>query len=841
MSDDPVVFLGPTMAHRDAAELLPARYLRPAQCGDVLAAIRLRPPVIVLIDGVFERRPTVWHKEILFAMEAGITVVGASSMGALRAAELDAFGMVGIGAVYEGYRDGRLTDDDEVTIGHADASEEYRPLSTSMVDIRATLDRAVAEIALAPELADAVADAAKQTFYSERSLPAAARSVQRAPGTDPDRIAALDDLVAFARRDGFSQKRADAEAALRAVAADTLDSLPQDRSPQDRDGARPRIGEPTRRSVFFRKRCLEIASAPLPFAADPSAEIGIPEREVHISERTVDSTDRAILSHLARLLALAESLARAEGADRSEPTLRSGGEGPDDFTLGIGAIAGLDEQAAASTRGRVDAVRALVEGESEPAVRWPSILHAVLCTYGVYGSLPHDLRTLDPDVLDGVTDPRFRLFRHIAKLWSTIHTRARERGIEQVRDSPVDCVRGFRSVRGLTDDRIDGWLADNELDGPGLTRVATASALVELVLDNPQLLGPIDQGLDVAWISDAVALADAGPEHRPARTRAVPRRAWTATEALHAAYGFLHDEIIRTDPDIFERMSAPDNDSLATEVNELLLDVNEHVFCAPTDRRRDPMVDELSRGRILDHGCGAGFNTISLSDRGHHVSAVDTNEVKLRFISWAVKRRGTAGHVDHIWSGTYDTVLSINVLDHLPDATELVTDFASSLQPGGRLLAYAHFSDDGVHTSSPEVVTRVFGALSQHFERGDRQPGTDLEHWVRTGRPGTRPRVLLTPIGERTAIGSLRPRLHPDAVINRNGAVALIDGDRWYLGATTLSEAAVQIARACDGARSLDQLIISLVPDGVDAATVDEVVNELWARRFVSMVPATDP
>jgi len=58
----------------------------------------------------------VAHKEILDVLKKGVTVVGGSSMGALRAAELDAFGMVGAGRIYECYRSGRIEADDEVAV-----------------------------------------------------------------------------------------------------------------------------------------------------------------------------------------------------------------------------------------------------------------------------------------------------------------------------------------------------------------------------------------------------------------------------------------------------------------------------------------------------------------------------------------------------------------------------------------------------------------------------------------------------------------------------------------------------------------------------------------------------
>ena len=69
----------------------------------------------VFVDGYFGNVPSVWHKEILFALSSGVEVSGAASLGALRAAELHRFGMIGIGCIYRAFRRGIWTDDDEVT------------------------------------------------------------------------------------------------------------------------------------------------------------------------------------------------------------------------------------------------------------------------------------------------------------------------------------------------------------------------------------------------------------------------------------------------------------------------------------------------------------------------------------------------------------------------------------------------------------------------------------------------------------------------------------------------------------------------------------------------------
>ena len=124
-----VVFLGPTMPVGDARVILPdATYLPPAAQSDILSAVdQLDPQAILLIDGVFTQDLSVWHKEILYALEKGVAVYGSSSMGALRVAETAVYGAVGIGEIFDAYMTGALTDDDEVAVAHATDEHGHRP------------------------------------------------------------------------------------------------------------------------------------------------------------------------------------------------------------------------------------------------------------------------------------------------------------------------------------------------------------------------------------------------------------------------------------------------------------------------------------------------------------------------------------------------------------------------------------------------------------------------------------------------------------------------------------------------------------------------------------------
>lgn len=165
----PIVFLGPTLPVATALDVLDAEYLPPAELGDVWRVTQEQPPAIGIVDGYFNSVPAVWHKEILFALSSGIPVYGAASMGALRAAELARFGMVGVGRIAEGYCSDELTCDDEVALVHAGAEHGYQAFSEPLVNIRATMSAAVEENLLERSVADAVVGMAQSLFYPDRT------------------------------------------------------------------------------------------------------------------------------------------------------------------------------------------------------------------------------------------------------------------------------------------------------------------------------------------------------------------------------------------------------------------------------------------------------------------------------------------------------------------------------------------------------------------------------------------------------------------------------------------------------------------------------------------------
>lgn len=151
MGEGIVVFAGPTLPREpgpDWRALLDACDVRPpARRGDLLAALACHPRTIVLLDGYYFTVPSVTHKELLYALDAGVRVIGAASLGALRAAELEPFGMVGVGTVFDGYKTGALDGDDEVALLHASAEHGYRPITVALVEVRHALERLAVDAA----------------------------------------------------------------------------------------------------------------------------------------------------------------------------------------------------------------------------------------------------------------------------------------------------------------------------------------------------------------------------------------------------------------------------------------------------------------------------------------------------------------------------------------------------------------------------------------------------------------------------------------------------------------------------------------------------------------------
>jgi hypothetical protein len=202
-----IVFLGPSLEQTAAEKILPAEYRPPAKRGDLLAAVHDGATIIGLIDGVFHQESAVAHREILTAVKKGVRVVGSSSMGALRAAEMDTLGMVGIGEIYRMYKSGELESDDEVALVFDPGSG--MSLSEPLINIRFTLKRAVEQNIIDTAAHDALLTAARSVFYPKRTY----RTIVTQANTTIDEKT-RERFLSWVEMGACDQKRADAVAAL---------------------------------------------------------------------------------------------------------------------------------------------------------------------------------------------------------------------------------------------------------------------------------------------------------------------------------------------------------------------------------------------------------------------------------------------------------------------------------------------------------------------------------------------------------------------------------------------------------------------------------------------------
>jgi hypothetical protein len=198
-----ILHVGPTLpdAHRWAGDIL---VRAPAVQGDIFQSVEDGAAVIGIVDGGFEYTAPVWHKEILYALSAGVTVVGAASMGALRAAECHAFGMIGVGKIFHEYATGVRVDDSDVAQVHGPAELGWLPLSEPLVNVSATIDALAEHHAVSREEACQLNAIAGSLFFKDRTW----RSIiALAPFIDAGRAPAI---VHALRTCSINQKRADA-------------------------------------------------------------------------------------------------------------------------------------------------------------------------------------------------------------------------------------------------------------------------------------------------------------------------------------------------------------------------------------------------------------------------------------------------------------------------------------------------------------------------------------------------------------------------------------------------------------------------------------------------------
>jgi hypothetical protein len=201
-----IVFFGPSIAEQEVRRLAAVTHAPPIKRGD-LAAFEDHD-VFVILDGEFGQNMSVSPKEILEVLERGKTVIGASSMGALRASELDRSGMIGVGWVYDYFRRCAIRRDADVALVYSPF--DFKPMTVPIVDLEYWMEQACTAGLIGNRERSLLLKIARNIFFADRTLDTLTEALRVAIGSDT-----IDSLLAFSGGTIPNVKRADAMEAVR--------------------------------------------------------------------------------------------------------------------------------------------------------------------------------------------------------------------------------------------------------------------------------------------------------------------------------------------------------------------------------------------------------------------------------------------------------------------------------------------------------------------------------------------------------------------------------------------------------------------------------------------------
>ena len=204
------IFCGPSISQNEARELLPnAEIFSPIKRGDLLPIIERGFNVIGIIDGTYINQPTVGATEIINALERGAAIYGAASLGAIRAVELESYGMIGIGTIYAWYKQQITYRDDEVVVPmHPD---DYTALADPLINLRYICNRALESGFISVQLADRLLKKYSEIEFQHRKYPRLFNLIRTETLSDKERCE-LESLELFIQKEspGLNLKYLDA-------------------------------------------------------------------------------------------------------------------------------------------------------------------------------------------------------------------------------------------------------------------------------------------------------------------------------------------------------------------------------------------------------------------------------------------------------------------------------------------------------------------------------------------------------------------------------------------------------------------------------------------------------
>lgn len=182
-------------------------------------------------------------------------------------------------------------------------------------------------------------------------------------------------------------------------------------------------------------------------------------------------------------------------------------------------------------------------------------------------------------------------------------------------------------------------------------------------------------------------------------------------------------------------------------------------------------VEQLGGGRVLDLACGVGYGSAMLAE-APGVTSVIGGDIALGALHHARSHyahprvaRGCGDHAGWLRPGAFDAIVSLETIEHVPDPSRLIREFATLLRPGGVLIASVPVtpSVDANPHHRTDFTERSFLALGA-------SAGFAFETSLRQVQPYSPIRILAR---REARTQDLRPALwryylaHPDAAWRR--------------------------------------------------------------------------
>jgi hypothetical protein len=207
-NDELVVFAGPSLFRSPYKDKPGSRVLPPVEDGSLLPVARLlgEGRKILIIDGYFGAGQSLTIAEISESLRYGVGLYGSTSMGALRAVEAGPLGMIGLGKIFESFRDGIYVADEEVCLIH---DETFCPLSVPNVNLRCLCKIMASQAGADTESIRHFFHLARSINFRERSISGVRKAGEAA--LDAKGAEALERLLAKDSIEKWNVKRQDAE------------------------------------------------------------------------------------------------------------------------------------------------------------------------------------------------------------------------------------------------------------------------------------------------------------------------------------------------------------------------------------------------------------------------------------------------------------------------------------------------------------------------------------------------------------------------------------------------------------------------------------------------------